>query len=523
MSARTYSYSAAILTALLMSGLAICLSLGPATSLAQEDEAFRKFKDKSGKYEIEARFIEFKDSKVVLERRDGRMLKVGMTALSSADQAYVRQQLRARRTKAEPKPATTATTATTGGSSAAESQDADATAGWRGENRQGVVDESGLLDAWPDAGPPLAWRSQGLGGGYSSVAIQGDRLFTMGRNDDGDSELIACKLPGGEVLWRAVVREGDEPPNCTPVVDGDRVYALGFKGNLVCCEVATGKIVWSRSFTQDFGGKMMSQWGYSESPLIDGEKLICTPGAPRAMLAALNKKTGEPIWTTPMPPNAGRAGQDGAGYSSPVISRGGGVKQYVQLVGRGLIGVDAEKGQLLWGYNRIANGTANVPTPLVSGDYVFGSTGYRDGGSALLKLERSGRGVTAREVYYIEGNRTQNHHGGMVMLGDYIYMGEGHNNGFPLCLNWRTGQDAWRPGRGPGSGSAAIICADGQLYFRYQDGKMALIEATPDEYRLKGEFRLATRHGNSWPHPVVHNGFLYIRDQHELLCYNVAK
>lgn len=516
------------LSALLILGL---LLFAAANGSHGEDDGFRKFRDKSCKYEVVAKFVEFRDSKVVLLRKDGKTSRVSISALSLADQEFVKKQLASRRESsgkskhgtAKRSQGRDAAKADRLADSASTTAAAGAATDWRGAKRDGVVPSAGLLDAWDDEGPKLAWRSRGLGQGYSSTTIQDDTLFTMGRNGDGDSELVAVRLPGGEVLWRHVVRESDEPPNCTPVVDGPRVYALGFKGDLVCCEVTSGREVWRKNFQRDFGGKMMSQWGYSESPLIDGDHLICTPGSQAAMLASLDKTSGRTVWSTAIPGNAGPAGVDGAGYSSPVISHAAGVKQYVQLVGRGLISVDARNGKLLWGYNRIANGTANVPTPLVSGDYVFGSTGYRDGGSALLKIERAGRNVTAREVYYLPGNKTQNHHGGMVLLGDHIYMGEGHNNGFPLCIEWKTGRDAWRPGRGPGTGSAAIICADGHLYFRYQNGMMALIEATPAEYRLKGKFQLASRNGNSWPHPIIHDGRLYIRDQDELLSYDVRE
>jgi outer membrane protein assembly factor BamB len=267
---------------------------------------------------------------------------------------------------------------------------------------------------------------------------------------------------------------------------------------------------------------MMSGWGYSESPLVDGDRLIVTPGSNDAIIAALDKRTGKAIWSTPMPQQAGNSGGDGAAYSSVVISNAAGVKQYVQLVGRGVIGVDAKTGKLLWGYNRIANGTANVPTPLVSGDYVFCSTGYGTG-AALIKLSRRGNAISAEEIYFKSGDELQNHHGGMIMVGDYVYMGHGHNNGFPVCIEWKTGNDMWRPGRGPGGGSAAIVCADGDLYFRYQDGTMALIEASPREYNLKGSFKLATRNGESWPHPVIADGRLYLRDQQNLLCYDIRR
>jgi len=224
-----------------------------------------------------------------------------------------------------------------------------------------------------------------------------------------------------------------------------------------------------------------------------------------------------------MPPMPGPAGQDGAGYSSVVVSRAAGVKQYVQLVGRGVIGVDAETGKFLWGYNRVANTTANIPTPIVSGDLVFCSSGYSDGGSALLRLTGSRGKVNVREIWYKPAKDLQNHHGGMILIGDHVYMGHGHNNGFPVCFDLKTGKDVWRPGRGPGTGSAAAVYADGHLYFRYENGTMALIEATPKKYELKGKFDIAINNGQSWAHPVVFDGRLYLRDQDEIICYDIRK
>ena len=243
-------------------------------------------------------------------------------------------------------------------------------------------------------------------------------------------------------------------------------------------------------------------------------------GVQTCALPILNKKTGEVIWKSEQP-DFGRAGKDGAGYTGVVISQAAGIKQYVTLTGRGLMGVRASDGKFLWGYNRIANGTADIPTPIVKGDYVFGSSGYGDGGTALVKLVKAGDGVKAEEVYYLKANELQNHHGGMILLGDHVYMGHGHNNGFPTCVELMTGKVVWGKERGPGSGSAAIVMADGNLYFRYEDAVMALIEATPKGYSLKGSFPLASKNGKSWPHPVIHDGKLYLRDQNDLLCYDV--
>jgi outer membrane protein assembly factor BamB len=243
------------------------------------------------------------------------------------------------------------------------------------------------------------------------------------------------------------------------------------------------------------------------------------------MIVALDKLTGKEVWRTELPSTPlGSRGKDGAGYSSLVISNGGGVKQYVQLVGRGLIGVRASDGQFLWSYNPIANGTANIPTPIVDGDFVFCSSGYRDGGAALLKLEKDGEGVRAEEVYYHPANVLQNHHGQMVLKDGYVYFGNKHNSGFPVCVELATGKIAWGGSeRGPGSGSAAITYADGHIVFRYQSGVVALVEATPSAYKLKGSFTPEFVSRNPcWAQPVVAGGKLYMRDQDKLMCYDVS-
>ncbi len=392
---------------------------------------------------------------------------------------------------------------------------------WRGPNNDGLSAEKGLLDSWPEEGPPLAWKVNGLGGGYSSVAVAGGKIFTMGEVE-GETTLSCRSVKDGAEIWTTPIGGGGDP-NCTPTVDGDLVFGVSKNGDLACCETASGKLLWKKNFGDDFGGKMHSGWGYSESPLVDGDLLIVTPGAEDGMLAALKKKTGEVVWKTKMPAAKGNNGGDGAGYSSIVIGECAGVKQYITLVGRGVIGVDAKTGQLLWGYNKIANGTANIPTPIVQGDYVFCSSGYGDGGSALLKISRAGKGFTASEEYYYPANKLQNHHGGMILLGDYVYMGHGHNNGLPACIELKSGKIVWGPDRGPGNESAAIAYADGHLYFRYQNAIMALIEATPKGYKLKGKFKIATNNGASWPHPVIAGGKLYLRDQNDLLCYDIKK
>ncbi len=388
---------------------------------------------------------------------------------------------------------------------------------WRGPNRDAVSTETGLLKDWPDDGPPLLWTAKGLGRGMSSVSVADGRIFTMG-NRGGKVHLIALDAEKGEKIWSSPL-EADGDPNGTPTIDGEHAFAVTYNGALVCAETTTGRVLWQKDFLKDFGGKVPT-WGYSESPLVDGDLVVCTPVRERALIVALNKTTGETVWKTTAPAEMQGQGHGGAGYSSIVIGQGAGVRQYVQLVGNGVIGVSPADGTPLWGYNRIANDVANIPTPIVHEDYVFTSTGY-GAGAALLRLEPSANGVKVNEVYFHRGNRMQNHHGGMVLVDGYVYFGHGQNQGLPTCVELLTGKIAWGPVRGPGEESAAVLYADGHLYFRYQNAVMALIEATPQAYRLKASFELPSHLDNSWPHPVIANGRLYLRDQDVLMCYDL--
>jgi outer membrane protein assembly factor BamB len=397
--------------------------------------------------------------------------------------------------------------------------------GWRGPNRDGLSPDQGLLPAWTASGPPLAWKTTGVGVGFSSVAIVGNRLYTMG-DTAGAQQLMAFNRSDGKPLWTARIGApwSDEMggPRGTPTVDGDLVYAIGTEGDLVCVEAATGKERWRKSLVRDFGGEMMSMWKFSESPLVDADRVVVTPGAKSAALVALDKKTGKEIWRAAVP-DLGPKGRDGAGYSSIVISNGGGVKQYVQLLGRGLVGVRASDGRFLWGSNRVANHVANISTPIVKDDYVFASTGYQ-AGSVLLQLAKAGDGVAAREVYFLEPTTLQNHHGGLVLVGDHVYAGQGHGKGFPICVELKSGKVAWGGDiRNAGTGSAAVVYADGNLVFRYQNGTVVLIEATPTGYKEKGSFAIPGVKNPSWSHPVVLDGILYLREQDTLYAYDVKR
>ncbi len=396
---------------------------------------------------------------------------------------------------------------------------------FRGPNRDNVSADTGLLKEWDADGPTLAWKASGLGIGFSSLAVTKDRIYTMG--DQGTSQyVLALSATDGKVLWKTRVGPNWDDrypgPRSTPTIDGALLYAIGTEGDLVCLETATGKERWRKSLVSDFGGQIMSDWKFSESALVDGDRLVVTPGGKDSAIVALDKRTGALVWKAPMPA-PGPNGRDGAGYASIVISNGGGVKQYVTLLGRGLVGVRAADGVVLWSYNRVANNVANIPTPVVKGDLIFASSGYQ-AGAVLLKLAAAGNGkVTASEVYFLEGRTFQNHHGGFILVGDSIYAGNGHRNGLPICLDLATGQVRWGGTiRNEGIGSAALTYADGHVYYRYENGVMILVEATPAAYRQKGVFKLPSGELN-WAYPVVTGGKLYIRDKDELLVYDLRK
>jgi outer membrane protein assembly factor BamB len=391
---------------------------------------------------------------------------------------------------------------------------------WRGPDRNAVSKETGLLKQWPKDGPPLVWTAIGMGQGQASLAVAGGRAFVPGGR--GGSQYMTCvNVSDGQNVWSAPIGQPGDDARSTPTIDGDLIFVLSTRGSqeadIVCLETATGKERWRKNFRNDFKGRMMTNWGYSESPLVDGDHVICTPGGSEATMVALKKTTGDVVWKARVP------GGDAAAYSSAVVAEVGGVRQYVQLLEKGLVGVAAKDGKFLWRYDRIANGTANIPTPIVRGDLIFCSTGY-GAGAALLRLVPGGGGARAEERYFLPGNKFQNHHGGMVLVGDHIYAGSGHNNGLPTCIELKSGKIVWGPQRGPGSESAAIAYADGHIYFRYQNAVMALIEATPKGYNLKGSFRIPDHsRSESWSHPVIAGGHLYLRDQDRLFCFDVRE
>ncbi|HZY86219.1 MAG TPA: PQQ-binding-like beta-propeller repeat protein [Gemmataceae bacterium] len=381
---------------------------------------------------------------------------------------------------------------------------------FRGPNRDDVSNEKGLLKTWPKEGPPLAWKATGLGGGYSSVSVAGDRIYTLG-NKGNVSNLLALERDGGKVLWSSPVGPAGGNLGCTPTVDGDRVYALGQDGDLVCVG-ADGKRLWHHNLRKEFGGKC-GGWNYCESPLVDGDKVVVTPGGKEATMVALAKDSGAVLWKCPIP-----VAHPEAGYSSVVVAEVGGVRQYVQLLNGGLVGVSAD-GRFLWKYEKLGPNTANIPTPIVLADRVFASAGYGKGG-ALLRLSADGKRVSAAEEYF--NRQLTNKHGGVVRVGDYLF-GDTDDQGRPFCAEVKTGKVVWKRERqGDGKGSASVTYADGRLYFHYDNGVVSLVEASPaGGYKESGSFHVPKTSGPSWAHPVVSGGRLYLREGDMLYCYDV--
>jgi len=377
---------------------------------------------------------------------------------------------------------------------------------WRGPARQGTSTETGLLKAWPAGGPPQVWKIQGLGEGYSSLAVAQGRIYTQGQR--GETQyVIALDAATGKKLWEvengsAYRERRGHGPRGVPTVDGDRVYAESADGTLSALDARSGKRIWSVNFPKQFGGGTPN-WGYSESPLIDGDRLIVTPGGSGAAIVALNKLTGQPIWKTQ---------SDEAGYSSPVLAELGGIRMLLVLTGEAAVGVRADNGELLWRYDKISNRTANIATPIFRDGHAFFSTDYGTG-CALLKLTASGGSVKATEVYFNRDMR--NHYSSSVLVGEHLY---GYSSAVLTAMKFSTGEVAWRD-RAVGKGS--VIFAEGHLYCLGEDGTVGLVEATPEAYREKSRFQIAKGQYPTWAPPVVAGGKLYIRDQDNLFSFDI--
>jgi outer membrane protein assembly factor BamB len=374
---------------------------------------------------------------------------------------------------------------------------------WRGPNRDGKSPETGLLKAWPAQGPPLAWHTTEAGEGYSSFSSADGRLYTQG--DRGDTGfVIALDAATGRTVWAtpngpSYYNGYGSGPRGTPTIDGDRLYALSATGDLACLDAATGRVIWRKDLVREYRSSV-PDWGYSESPLVVGDRVLVHAGGPNASIVALHKLTGATFWSSQ---------SDRAGYSSAVVARVGDITQAIYFSDRRTLGVDVRDGRLLWSYDRASNGTANIATPVVSGTRVLVSSDYGTG-AGLLELSPSG----AREVYFTRN--MQSHYSSAVLVGDHLY---GFSGAILTAMRFADGTVVWR-NRSVGKG--ALIYADERLYLYSEDGVVGLAESTPEAYRERGRFRLPEDNPPTWaPNPVITNGKLILRNQQHVYAYDV--
>ena len=394
---------------------------------------------------------------------------------------------------------------------------------WRGPERNGISRETGLLKQWPTAGPKLLWQVNDLGDGYSTPAVVGNRIYLMSNQGMENEFVQARSTEDGKVIWTTRVGNVGNPnqdpsypkARSTPTVDGALIYALGSDGDLVCLDAKDGKVRWQKSLRKDFGGEP-GEWAYAESPLVDGDVLVVTPGGAQATIVALNKKTGVAIWKSAIP------GGDPAGYASAIVVQAAGRKQYVQFLSKGVVGVDAKTGEFLWRYAEAAKGPAQMFTPIASGESVY--AGANGVGAGLVRLKANDPGVAAEQVYSERG--LPNWFGGAVLVGDYLYGTEGGTQSL-LAIEFATGKVKWKT---ESFGHASVIYADGLLYLHGVNGEVALVAATPEAYRIIGRFTPPARpeHKKSGPYPeasfslpVIANGRLYIRDLSTIWVYDI--
>ena len=378
---------------------------------------------------------------------------------------------------------------------------------WRGKNRDGISAERGLLKDWPAGGPKLAWTVKGAGEGYSSFAVAGGKVYTLGARG-GTEFTMAFDEATGKKLWEVATgnrfrNDRGDGPRGTPTIDGGQVYAYGASGDLAVLDAATGKIAWKINVIEKFGGRNIT-WGLSESPLVMPDRILINAGGSGASIVAVNRKDGSLIW---------KSGNDEAGYSSGILVPFEGIPQAIFFSASHGVAVDARDGRQLWTYGKASNGTANVATPIARGNKVFFSSDYGTG-AGLVALSGTGNKITASEVYFTREMR--NHHASSVLVGDHLY---GFSSAILTAMKFDTGQVAWRD-RSVGKGS--VVFADDRLYLFSDNGVFGLAEANPAGYKEHGRFEIRTGSLPTWSHPVVANGKLYLRDQDTIYAYSVA-
>ena len=379
---------------------------------------------------------------------------------------------------------------------------------WHGNDRTNISPETGLLKSWGAGSPALVWSIKGLGSGYGSLAIKDDKILVQGvRNRE--STIYCLNRADGKTVWAtalgvALDQDRGGGPRGTPTIDADRIYALSENGDLACLKWNDGSVLWKKNILKEFKGEN-PQWLISESPLVDGNNLVVTPGGSGASIVALDKMTGKTVWTS-------KELSDGAAYSSCLAVNVDGVRTIIGFTDSAGVGVRASDGKLLWRYRTPSNQTANCATPVFADNKVYYTSAYGTGGG-LLELKAEGGAVQSKEVYF--NKDMQNHHGGVVLVNGYLY---GFSNSILMCMEFATGKVMWR-NRSVGKGS--LTYADGHLYLLSENNVVGLAEATPEGYKETGRIQIEDQGLPSWAHPVVCGGKLYIRNQGILSCYDV--
>ena len=380
---------------------------------------------------------------------------------------------------------------------------------WRGLNRDGKYAETGLLAAWPADGPKALWTINGIGEGFSSVSVANGAIYTTGMTHDAHTGILSSLSLDGALNWRieyGAEWEGQQPgTRCCPTVDSGRVYVLSGHGVLVCVDAKTGKAIWQVDIAKKFGGTA-PMCGFAESLLIDGDNVICTPGGKDACVVALNKNTGETVWTT-----AGLSEQ--AAYCSPILVERGGLRLIITEPVQSIVGINAANGEVVWRQPFDENETMqnHSVTPVYADGLLYATSGHRKGG-CMYELSAAGRSIALKWQDTVLNTL----HGGLVFLNGYVY-GSACSQHW-ICLRASDGNVMYRE-RGIGMGS--LIYADGNFYCYGEKGALALVRAKPDAFEMVSSVKITSGEGQHWAHPVIANGRLYLRHGDTLTAFDI--
>jgi outer membrane protein assembly factor BamB len=379
---------------------------------------------------------------------------------------------------------------------------------WRGPHYDGISRETGLLKSWPKGGPKVLWTAD-LTGGYSSVAVADGRLFTQTK--DKKEDLVVCfDATTGKKLWeyRYACDYADYPsldkrfltgPKATPTVDGDRVYAMGNTGLLLCLDSRTGKRVWERDVLK-LADRQCPEYGYCNSPFLVDNRLYVHPGGSKNhSLAALDKRDGRVLWTS---------SGERIGWATPISITVDGVPQIVYFTGESVVGVTPDEGKLLWRFPWKTAFDINAATPIFADSCLFISSNYGVGG-ALLRLKAKGD----PEVVW-KNNSMQNHFSTSVLQNGFLY---GFSTDRLRCVEFKTGKVKWDQ---PGLGKGSLLIADGHLIVLGEQGALVLAAATAKDYIE--EARCEPLQGRCWSVPVLANGKLYLRNEKKLVALDLV-